>query len=97
MESVRLSYTGILMAVLMGSVLSVLYLSLLWYSIKVLPKIKMKGLFLFISVLFRLSLFLFFAIYLSQNHVGRFLWIIVGFILTRLVFLSCIKNKRRKK
>ena len=97
MESIKLSYSAILTAFIMGGFLSILYLGLLWYSVKLLPKIKKRGLFLFGSATLRLFLFLFLAIYLSQNHVGRFLWIILGFVTTRLILLSFIKNKRRIK
>ena len=97
MESIRLSYSAILIAFMTGGILSVLYLGLLWYSLKLLPKIKKRGLFLFGSAVLRLFLFLFLAVYLSQNHVGRFLWITIGFITMRLFLLSFIKNKRKTK
>ena len=97
MTNVKLSLDAILMALTMGSILSFIYLGLLWYSLKLLPKIKKRGLFLFGSAVLRLFLFLFLAVYLSQNHAGRFLWIVIGFVTTRLILLSFIKNKRRIK
>ena len=97
MESIRLSYSAILITFVLGGILSILYLGLLWYSVKLLPKIKKRGLFLFISAALRLFLFLFLAVYLAQNNVGRFLWIVIGFMVTRLILLSFIKNKRRTK
>ena len=97
MESIKLSYLAVLTAFMMGGILSVLYLGLLWYSLKLLPRIKKRGLFLFGSAVLRLFLFLFLAVYLSQNHAGRFLWIVIGFISIRLILLSFIKNKRRSK
>ena len=97
MANINLSYPSILVALLMGGLLSIIYLGLLWYSLKLLPKIKKKGLFLFVSAAFRLFLFLFLAVYLAQNHAGRFLWIVLGFISTRLILLSFIKNKRKTK
>ena len=97
MESIRLSYSAIFYAFIMGGILSVLYLGLLWYCVKLLPKIKKRGLFLFASASFRLFLFLFLAVYLAKDNAGRFLWIVVGFITTRLILLSFIKNKRRIK
>ena len=97
MMNVSLPYSAIFTAFTMGALLSVLYLGLLWYSLKLLPKIKKRGLFLFVSAAVRLFLFLFLAIYLAQNHTGRFLWIVIGFITTRLILLSFIKNKRRSK
>ena len=97
MTNINLPYSDILTALLMGSVLSALYLGLLWYSLKLLPKIKKRGLFLFCSAALRLFLFLFLAVYLAKNHAGRFLWIVLGFIATRLILLSFIKNKRRIK
>ena len=97
MESIRLSYSAILITFVLGGILSILYLGLLWYSVKLLPKIKKRGLFLFISAALRLFLFLFLAVYLAQNNVGRFLWIVIGFMVTRLILLSFIKNKRSTK
>ena len=97
MINVSLPFSAILISFIMGAVLSVLYLGLLWYSVKLLPKIKKRGLFLFASASVRLFLFLFLAVYLAQNHAGRFLWIVIGFITTRLILLSFIKNKRRSK
>ena len=95
--NISLPYSAILIAFVMGALLSILYLGLLWYSVKLLPKIKKRGLFLFASAVVRLFLFLFLAVYLAQNHAGRFLWIVIGFITTRLILLSFIKNKRRIK
>lgn len=97
MMNISLPYSAILTAFVMGALLSVLYLGLLWYSLKLLPKIKRRGLFLFFSAAVRLFLFLFLAVYLAQDHAGRFLWIVIGFITTRLILLSFIKNKRRTK
>ncbi len=97
MESIKLSYSAIFTALVIGGVLGTLYLGLLWYSIKLLPKIKKRDLFLFGSAVLRLFLFLFLAVFLSQNHAGRFLWIVVGFITTRLILLSFVKNKRKLK
>ena len=96
MTNIKLSLDAIFLALTMGGILSVLYLGLLWYSIKLLPKVKRKGLFLFASAVLRLFLFLFLAVWLSQNHVGRFLWIVIGFISVRLIILSFIKTKRGK-
>ena len=95
--NISLPYSAILTAFIMGAILSLLYFGLLWYSLKLLPKIKKRGLFLFVSAALRLFLFLFLAVYLAQNHAGRFLWIVLGFITTRLILLSFIKNKRRIK
>ena len=97
MTNLNLSYLEILTAFMMGGILSVLYLWLLWYSVKLLPKIKKRGLFLFSSAVVRLFLFLFLAVYLAKDHAGRFLWIVVGFISVRLILLSFIKNKRKVK
>ena len=96
MTSIKLSLDAILLALAMGGILSLIYLELLWYSLKLLPKIKRKGLFLFASAAIRIFLFLFLAISLSQNHAGRFLWIVIGFVSVRLFLLSRIKNKGQK-
>ena len=93
---IKLSLDAILIAFFMGGILSLIYLGLLWYSLKLLPRIKQKGIFLFISAALRLFLFLFLAVWLAQNHAGRFLWIFLGFICVRLVILSKIKNRGKK-
>ena len=95
--NLNLSFSTILIALIIGAILSILYLGLLWYSLKLLPKIKKRGLFLFGSAALRLFLFLFLAVYLAKENAGRFLWIVIGFITVRLILLSFIKNKRRKK
>ena len=59
MTSIKLSLDAILLALAMGGILSLIYLELLWYSLKLLPKIKRKGLFLFASAAIRIFLFLF--------------------------------------
>lgn len=97
MANVSLPYSVLIVYFFLGGILSILYLGLLWYSVKLLPKIKKRGLFLFLSAVVRLFLFLFLAVYLSQDHVGKFLWIVIGFITMRLVLLSFIKNKKRNK
>ena len=97
MTNINLPYPSILVAFSMGGLLSIMYLGLLWNSLKLLPKIKKKGLFLFVSAALRLFLFLFLAVYLAQNHAGRFLWIVLGFITIRLIVLSFVKNKRKTK
>ena len=94
--NVKLSLDAILLALVMGGFLSLIYLGLLWYSLKLLPKIKNRGLFLFISAGLRIFLFLFMAIWLAQNHAGRFLWIVIGFVSVRLILVSRIKNRRKK-
>ena len=96
MTSIKLSFDAIFLALVMGGILSLIYLGLLWYSLKLLPKIKRRGLFLFISAAIRIFLFLFLAMWLAKNHAGRFLWIVVGFVCVRLILLSRIKNKGKK-
>ena len=97
MTNLSLSYPEILITFTLGGLLSILYLGMLWYSLKLLPKIKKRGLFLFSSAALRLFLFLLLAVYLAKNNAGRFLWIVIGFITVRLILLSFIKNKRRIK
>ena len=76
----------------LGAVLAVLYLYLLWKTICLLPRIKRKGLFLLASVVIRITLLISLALIFSQNHAGKFLWIIIGFILTRLILVGCFRK-----
>lgn len=93
MISFNLPWTQICACLFYGFILSLLYLGLLWFTIKFLTKTKHKGLWLFASGILRLALFLIGAILFSYHNPARFLWIVVGFILTRLVLVSFIKTK----
>ena len=93
MTSFNLPWTQIGICLAYGLFLSLIYLGLLWFTIKSLNKTKHKGMWLFASGVLRISLFLFGAILFSQNNPARFLWIVAGFIITRLLLVSRIKTK----
>ena len=96
MISFALPWTQILTCLIYGLVLGLIYLGLLWITIRSLPRIRHKGLALFLSATIRLCLFLMGAICLSQQNPARFLWIVLGFIVTRFVLLGLIKTKGAK-
>lgn len=86
----------ILLSLSIGIILSLIYLFLLWKTLVVLPKIKHKGNFLFLSAIVRLALLIFAATYFSFENGARFLLIFIGFILTRLIVTKYVKTSVRK-
>ncbi|MBO7257805.1 MAG: hypothetical protein J6V11_02570 [Alphaproteobacteria bacterium] len=87
-----LSIGQILLSFGIGIVSGLIYLFLLWQTLLKLPKIKHKGNFLFISAVIRLSLLIFTAIYFSFDNATRFLLIIIGFIIARVITIKYVKN-----
>ncbi len=96
MTGFALPVSEIICALIIGAVLSVVYLSLLWLTVKHLPKIQHKGLFLFLSAAVRIALFLFGAVWFSLGNPARFLWVVLAFIVTRLVIVGNIKQRKKK-
>ncbi|MBR4927222.1 MAG: hypothetical protein IKY98_02730 [Alphaproteobacteria bacterium] len=92
-----LSYLQIGYALLTGIILGIVYLFLLWQTLLKLPSIKQKGLFLFLSAAIRLTMLIFVALHFSYESGGRFLIIIIGFILTRLVVTKYVKASIQKE
>lgn len=88
MAEFNLSWTLIICAILCGIILSCVYCTILWYSVKKLPHIKHKGLFLFITSAFRLILFLIVAIFLAIRHPILLLCMFIAFIITRLIIVK---------
>ena len=93
MISFDLSWVQIGICLFWGFSLSVIYLALLWLTIKSLSKSKHRVFLLLISAIARLALFLTGAILLSQHQAARFLWIVVGFVITRLLLVGLVKTK----
>lgn len=93
----NLSYIQIGYALITGIILGIIYLFLLWQTLLKLPSVKQKGLFLFLSAAIRLTLLIFIALHFSYSNGARFLLIIVGFILTRIVVTKYIKISIQKE
>ena len=91
-----LSSFEIISSFLLGSILSGLYLGLLWFSIRLMTKVQHKVLFLFLSTVLRLVVFICAALYFSQHNAGRFLCIVSGFLITRLVVVAFVKSTKRR-
>jgi len=96
MISFILPFPQILICLLTGFVLSIIYLGLLWITIRLLAKTRHKGMLLLLSAAIRITIFFTGAILLSQHNPARFLWIVFGFIITRIFFVSRIKLKEKK-
>lgn len=82
---ISLSDMGI--CLLIGVVVSVIYMYLLWRTVHILPHVKRKGLFLFTSAVLRIFLLIFGMLLLSNEHAGRFILIFCGFVIFRLFIL----------
>lgn len=92
-----LSIEQILMSFGIGVIIGFIYLFLLWQTLLKLPSIKRKGNFLFISAVIRLSLLIFTAIYFSFDSGARFLLIIIGFIIARIIAVKYVKKAIHKE
>lgn len=79
-----------------GMLLSCLYLFLLWKTLLKLPNTNHKGLLLFVSLAVRLTLLIFIAVHFSFGHYGRFLFIVIGFMITRGFIVRHIKKSIQK-
>ncbi len=87
----------IIFSLSVGIITSIIYLFLLWKTLILLPKIKHKGNFLFLSAIIRLALLIFIALYFSFENGARFLLIFIGFILTRLIITKYVKQSIHKE
>ncbi len=76
-----------------GIGLGLVYMYLLWQTVVYLPKIQKKGRFLFFSAAARIFMLVFCATVLSFGEATRFLLIIVGFIIARLLVEKRIKKE----
>ena len=93
MENFKLPLDMVLESIFTGVLLSLAYFSLLWYSLKMLPKVKRKGLFLFVSSLLRFFLFGAVAVLLAKEHHSKLLLMFLAFIITRLFWVHFYKRK----
>ena len=88
MEHFKLSWNLLIWSIVCGVILSFLYYMLLWYCVNKLPQIKRKGLFLFISSVFRLTLFVIVAFLLAARHPALLLCMFVSFVITRFFIVK---------
>ncbi|MBP5344299.1 MAG: hypothetical protein J6Y85_04435 [Alphaproteobacteria bacterium] len=91
-----LSMATLIVCIITGILIGIAYEYLLWLSIKTLPKIKHKGLWLLFTTAARLFLLLFTAVVMAKENVARFLWIIFAFLVTRWIVINIAKNIKRK-
>lgn len=78
--------------ILIGMMTGILYYLMLWQSLKYLPRFKRRGAFLFASAAVRIFMLIFIALYAARDDAGRFLLVIAGFIITRIVCLGAVKR-----
>jgi len=74
-------------ALLIGAACSIVFMYLLWETIQLLPRVKHRGLFLFVSMALRIFLLLAVMILFSGENAGRFILIFCGFVIMRLFIL----------
>ena len=72
---------------LTGGICAIVYLYLLWKTVRLLPSVKRKGLFLFVSMVLRLVLLLAVMLLFSGKKPGPLLVICCGFVVVRLFIL----------
>ena len=82
--------------IITGIMIAGAYEYLLWLSIKSLPSITHKLLWLLFTGVARLFLLLFTAIVVAQDHTERFLVIIFAFLITRWIIVNFAKNIKRE-
>lgn len=92
-----LSVSDLLLMITIGMSAGGLYYLLLWHSLKILPRVKRRGMFLFLSAGVRIFMLIFTAVYFANDHAGRFILIIIGFILTRVICINMIKKQIKNK
>ncbi len=83
----QMSLSDMGICLLIGAIVCVIYMYLLWETVHLLPRVKRKGLFLFISAILRIFLLIFGMLLLSNEHAGRFILIFCGFVIFRLFIL----------
>ena len=92
-EAFRMTLPEIIYALTVGGIFSLIFLYLLWETVKLLPRVKHKILFLHISRILRIFLLLCAMVLFSDKHAGKFLMIFCGFMVVRLVILRFISFK----
>ncbi|MBR6411946.1 MAG: ATP synthase subunit I [Alphaproteobacteria bacterium] len=75
---------------LIGAICGLIFMYLLWRTVKLLPQVKHKYLFLFVSKALRIFLLLCVMILFSDHHAGKFLTIFCGFWAIRLIILKFV-------
>ena len=86
----RLSFSEIGTTLGIGALCALLFMYLLWETVKLLPQVKHKYLFLFFSKVLRIFLLLCVMILFSDHHAGKFLFIFCGFLIVRLFILHFV-------
>ena len=89
-EVFRLSFPEIGICFLIGAGCGLVFMYLLWKTVKLLPVVKHKYLFLFVSKVLRIFLLLCVMMLLSEHHAGKFLSIFCGFLIVRLIVLKFV-------
>lgn len=83
----NMNITEFIQFFLIGIACGLVYLYLLWQTVKVLPNVKKKGIFLFTSMFLRIFLMLSLIVVFANDSLNKFLIMCLGFILIRFVVL----------
>ena len=73
-----------------GGICGLIFMYLLWRTVKLLPRVKHKYLFLFASKALRIFLLLCVMMLFSDHHPGKFLTIFCGFLIIRIIILRFV-------
>ncbi|MDY6407674.1 MAG: ATP synthase subunit I [Pseudomonadota bacterium] len=90
-DAFRISGSDALLCLSIGAICGLLFMYLLWRTVQLLPRVKHKYLFLFVSKVLRIFLLLCVMILFSNHHAGRFLTIFCGFLIVRLIILRFVR------
>lgn len=90
-----LPFSLILYSLCVGLIICIIYLWLLWITVKNLNKVKHPLLLFFISLIGRFTVLFCLALFFAQQNPARFLWIMIGFIVSRFCLVSLVKSRRK--
>lgn len=95
MTSLILPWSQLCVCLLEGVILSLVYLALLWGTVRALPHVHYKALFLLCSTIIRLVLLFTAVLMLSQRNPAKIIWIITSLVITRLITVGLVKTRRK--
>jgi len=87
----QLSFRELGICLLIGGICGAVFMYLLWRTVKLVPQVKHKHLFLFVSKVLRIFLLFCVMVLFSDHHAGKFLAIFCGFLIVRLFVLRFVR------
>ena len=90
-------FSDIIICITTGMFAAIVYEYMLWLSVKALPSIKHKGLWLLFTGFARLFVLLFSMAVVARNNLIHFVWIALAFLITRRIIIHFAKNIKEKE